>query len=98
MSSCDSLSKLEIQWQATSDFIHAFLLPLFSHIIYVIGFLATIDNNVPQAQITRYEGQHLMKVSIGIPPVDIYGHADTANDFVWTQCLPCDVCFNQINP
>ena len=94
MSSCDSLSKLEIQWQATSDFIHAFLLPLFSHIIYVIGFLATIDNNVPQAQITRYEGQHLMKVSIGIPPVDIYGHADTANDFVWTQCLPCDVSFN----
>ena len=39
-----------------------------------------------------------MKVSIGTPPVDIYGLVDTAGDFVWTQCLPCDICFNQINP
>ena len=39
MSSCDFLSKLEIQRQAVSDFIHAFLMPLFSHIIYVIGTL-----------------------------------------------------------
>ena len=89
MSSCDFLSKLEIQWQAVSDFIHAFLMPLFSHIIYVIGtlkkkkktyvigFLATSDNSVPQAQITRYEGQHLMKTSMVMP-------TDTAGDFVWT--------------
>ena len=94
MSSCDFLSKLEIQRQAVSDFIHAFLMPLFSHIIYVIGtlkkkiikkkkktyvigFLATSDNNVPQAQITRYEGQHLMKTSMVMP-------TDTAGDFVWT--------------
>ena len=39
-----------------------------------------------------------MQISIGTPPVDIYGLADTATDFVWTQCLPCDVCLNQINP
>ena len=44
---------------------------------YVIGFLATSDNSVPQAQITRYEGQHLMKTSMVMP-------TDTAGDFVWT--------------
>ena len=68
------------------------------YVIALIGFLATTDNNVPQAQITRYEGQHLMKISIGTPPVDIYGLADTTTGFVWTQCLPCNVCLNQINP
>ncbi|KAK9993950.1 hypothetical protein SO802_023653 [Lithocarpus litseifolius] len=33
------------------------------------------------------------------PPVDIYGIADTGSDLVWTQCVPCDGCYNnQTNP
>ncbi|KAK7818694.1 aspartic proteinase cdr1 [Quercus suber] len=39
-----------------------------------------------------------MKASIGTPQVDIYGIIDTASDLVWTQCVPCDICFNQIHP
>ncbi|KAL4595777.1 hypothetical protein ACB092_12G116200 [Castanea dentata] len=39
-----------------------------------------------------------MKASIGTPPVDIYGIIDTASNIVWTQCVPCDVCFNVIHP
>ena len=38
-----------------------------------------------------------MKVSIGTPPVDIYGLTDTGSSLVWTRC-PCDVCYNQIHP
>ena len=63
---------------------------------YVIGLLATA-HNVPKAQLTPYKGQHLMKVSIGTPPVDIYGLSDTGSSLVWTRC-PCDVCYNQIHP
>ncbi|XP_030942443.1 aspartic proteinase CDR1-like [Quercus lobata] len=61
---------------------------------YLIGLLVTA-HNVPQAQLIPYYGQHLMKVSIGTPPVGII---DIASDLVWTQCVPCDVCFNQIHP
>ena len=63
---------------------------------YVIGLLATA-HNVSQAHLTPYKGQHLMKVSIGTPPVDIYGLTDTGSSLVWTRC-PCDVCYNQIHP
>ena len=64
---------------------------------YVIGLLATA-HNVPQTQLTLHKDQHLMKVSIGTPPVDIYGSADTGSNLVWTQCLPCDACFKQVHP
>ncbi|KAL4595482.1 hypothetical protein ACB092_12G094300 [Castanea dentata] len=57
------------------------------------------SHNVPQAQLTPLNGQHLMKVSIGTPPVDIYGAVDTASNLVWTPCVPCyDNCFKQIHP
>ncbi|KAL4595481.1 hypothetical protein ACB092_12G094200 [Castanea dentata] len=40
-----------------------------------------------------------MKVSIGTPPVDIYGTVDTGSNLVWTPCVPCnDNCFKQIHP
>ncbi|KAK9994030.1 hypothetical protein SO802_023733 [Lithocarpus litseifolius] len=71
--------------------------PCFLLSYYLIGVLATAYN-VPQAQLIPYFGQHLMKASIGTPPVDIYGMIDTASNIVWAQCVPCDVCFNQIHP
>ncbi|ESR64359.1 hypothetical protein CICLE_v10010208mg, partial [Citrus x clementina] len=38
-----------------------------------------------------------MHLSIGSPPVDIYGSVDTGSDLVWTQCEPCpqSQCFRQ---
>ena len=53
--------------------------PCFLLSYYLIGLLVTA-HNVPQAQLTPHKGQHLMKVSIGTPPVDIYGTADTGSN------------------
>ena len=72
--------------------------PCFLLSYYLIGLLVTA-HNVPQAQLTPHFGQHLMKVSIGTPPVDIYGVVDTGSNLVWTPCVPCnDNCFKQIHP
>ncbi|KAK7849761.1 aspartic proteinase CDR1-like [Quercus suber] len=71
--------------------------PYFLLSYYLIGLLVTA-HNVPQAQLIPYYGQHLMKASIGTPPVDIYSAIDTASDLVWTKCVPCDVCFSRIHP
>ncbi|KAL6278837.1 hypothetical protein ACE6H2_022438 [Prunus campanulata] len=50
------------------------------------------------AQVRPDKGQYLMKLSIGNPPFDVYGIADTGSDLVWTQCVPCHGCYKQINP
>ncbi|PRQ52480.1 putative nepenthesin [Rosa chinensis] len=34
-----------------------------------------------------------MKFSLGTPPLDIYAAADTGSDLVWTQCQPCQACY-----
>ncbi|MED6204546.1 hypothetical protein PIB30_010097 [Stylosanthes scabra] len=43
-------------------------------------------------------GDFLMKLSLGSPPVEIYGLIDTGSDLVWTQCIPCNNCYKQNNP
>ncbi|KAL8156728.1 aspartic proteinase CDR1-like [Apium graveolens] len=43
-------------------------------------------------------GEYLMKLSIGTPPVETLGIADTGSDVTWIQCKPCERCFKQINP
>nr|GMC47818.1 aspartic proteinase CDR1-like [Ipomoea batatas] len=40
-------------------------------------------------------GGYIMKYSIGTPPFETYGIADTGSDITWTQCQPCTNCFNQ---
>ncbi|WMV40420.1 hypothetical protein MTR67_033805 [Solanum verrucosum] len=39
-----------------------------------------------------------MKLSIGTPPVEIVAIADTGSDLTWTQCMPCENCFQQSSP
>lgn len=51
-----------------------------------------------QTQITPGGGEFLMKASIGTPPVEFLGIADTGSDLIWTQCLPCEQCFRQNLP
>ncbi|KAL8204392.1 hypothetical protein R6Q57_010015 [Mikania cordata] len=53
-----------------------------------------VTNIYPNPQLANY----LMKISIGTPPQDIIGVADTGSDIVWTQCEPCSYCFNQTRP
>nr|GMC54872.1 aspartic proteinase CDR1-like [Ipomoea batatas] len=43
-------------------------------------------------------GGYVMKYSIGTPPLETYGIADTGSDITWTQCKPCKTCFNQSLP
>ncbi|XP_019152433.1 PREDICTED: aspartic proteinase CDR1-like [Ipomoea nil] len=43
-------------------------------------------------------GGYVMKYSIGTPPIETYGIADTGSDVTWTQCEPCIDCFPQSLP
>ncbi|KAK4488667.1 hypothetical protein RD792_004438 [Penstemon davidsonii] len=43
-------------------------------------------------------GDFLMKLSIGTPPFEIIGLADTGSVLSWTQCAPCDNCYPQKQP
>lgn len=56
------------------------------------------SSNPPQLGVSSDNGEYLMKFSIDNPLVDIYGVVDTESDLMWTQCLPCEQCFKQINP
>ncbi|KAA0044967.1 hypothetical protein IC582_016862 [Cucumis melo] len=51
-----------------------------------------------QSPIAPGSGEYLMSVSIGTPPVDYIGLADTGSDLTWAQCLPCVKCFKQSRP
>ncbi|KAJ4721411.1 aspartic proteinase CDR1-like [Melia azedarach] len=51
-----------------------------------------------QADIIANDGEFLMEISIGTPPVDILAIADTGSDLIWTQCVPCTLCFQQDAP
>jgi len=55
-------------------------------------------SGVPQAPVSAYLGEHLMEISIGTPPFKVYGIADTGSDLTWTQCVPCNGCYKQLNP
>ncbi|KAJ4721415.1 aspartic proteinase CDR1-like [Melia azedarach] len=57
-----------------------------------------VSSDATQADIIPNSGGYLMKVSIGSPPVEILGVADTGSDLIWTQCSPCLQCFQQDAP
>lgn len=40
-------------------------------------------------------GEFLMKLAIGTPPLTFSAIMDTGSDLIWTQCSPCKDCFNQ---
>ncbi|KAL6180900.1 hypothetical protein ACLB2K_047558 [Fragaria x ananassa] len=50
-----------------------------------------------ESTVISSSGEYLMNVSVGTPPVQLLGIADTGSDLIWTQCKPCKQCFNQ-NP
>ncbi|KAF3454313.1 hypothetical protein FNV43_RR04760 [Rhamnella rubrinervis] len=58
----------------------------------------SLNPNTPQADVNANKGQYLMKISVGTPPFDFYGIADTGSDLIWAQCVPCDGCYNQTKP
>ena len=59
---------------------------------------SSFSTNVAQADIISNGGEYLMKYSVGTPPVEILGIADTGSDLTWLQCKPCNDCYNQTAP
>ncbi|XP_062165091.1 aspartic proteinase CDR1-like [Alnus glutinosa] len=57
-----------------------------------------VHPSTAQSEVRRYEYQHLLKLSMGSPSIDIYGIVDTGSDLIWTQCVPCVGCYEQIYP
>ncbi|KAJ4841938.1 hypothetical protein Tsubulata_014007 [Turnera subulata] len=45
--------------------------------------------------VTNTDGEYLMTISIGTPPVALTATADTGSDLTWTRCFPCDDCLLQ---
>lgn len=41
------------------------------------------------------DGEYLLNILIGTPPVPMIGIMDTGSDMIWTQCSPCINCFRQ---
>ncbi|XP_050387271.1 aspartic proteinase CDR1-like [Argentina anserina] len=54
--------------------------------------------NQAESTIINNQGEYLMELSIGTPPVSIKAIADTGSDLIWTQCKPCVNCFTQADP
>ncbi|XP_057865417.1 aspartic proteinase nepenthesin-1 [Cryptomeria japonica] len=43
-------------------------------------------------------GEFLMSVAVGTPSVSFEAIVDTGSNLIWTQCLPCQNCYNQPTP
>ncbi|CAA7056449.1 unnamed protein product [Microthlaspi erraticum] len=52
----------------------------------------------PQTELTSYDGEYLMNISLGTPPRPIMAVADTGSELLWVQCKPCDSCYPQDDP
>ncbi|XP_024934594.3 probable aspartic protease At2g35615 [Ziziphus jujuba] len=62
---------------------------------------STLDSpssSIIQSTIIPGSGEYFMNISIGTPPVEVLGIADTGSDLIWTQCKPCTQCFMQDPP
>ncbi|KAL0302453.1 UNVERIFIED_CONTAM: Aspartic proteinase nepenthesin-1 [Sesamum calycinum] len=59
--------------------------------------LAASDASI-DAPVRAGNGEYLMDLSIGTPPMSYSAILDTGSDLIWTQCKPCKQCFNQPTP
>ncbi|CAJ1978113.1 unnamed protein product [Sphenostylis stenocarpa] len=59
---------------------------------------SSVHPNTPKAAITKNDGEYLVRYSVGTPPFQVYGIADTGSDIIWLQCQPCETCYNQTTP
>ncbi|CAI0474257.1 unnamed protein product [Linum tenue] len=51
------------------------------------------------APVEAGNGEFLMELAIGTPPVSYSAIVDTGSDLIWTQCEPCSIsCYSQPTP
>ena len=51
-----------------------------------------------EAPIHAGNGEYLIELAIGTPPVSYPAVLDTGSDLIWTQCKPCTRCYKQPTP
>ncbi|XP_058106241.1 aspartic proteinase CDR1-like [Magnolia sinica] len=51
-----------------------------------------------RSEVVPNGGSYLISLSMGTPPLETLAIADTGSDLLWTQCKPCDGCYNQEAP
>ncbi|KAL3528112.1 hypothetical protein ACH5RR_012768 [Cinchona calisaya] len=59
--------------------------------------LAQSDPNL-KSVVHPGNGEFLMQLSIGTPLTEYLAILDTGSDLIWTQCKPCQQCFDQATP
>ncbi|XP_042476702.1 aspartic proteinase nepenthesin-1 [Macadamia integrifolia] len=55
-------------------------------------------DQVIQTAVQPGEGDFLIHLDIGTPPVNFDAIMDTGSDLIWTQCKPCIDCYQQSTP
>ncbi|CAI0419710.1 unnamed protein product [Linum tenue] len=50
------------------------------------------------APVVSGNGEFLMELAVGTPPVSYSAIVDTGSDLIWTQCDPCTNCYKQPTP
>ncbi|XAR57627.1 Nepenthesin [Bertholletia excelsa] len=59
---------------------------------------SSLDTKYIESTIFPGEGEYLMRLSVGNPPVQVPVVVDTGSDLVWVQCAPCQQCNAQNSP
>lgn len=59
---------------------------------------STPDSSQLESPIHAGNGEYLMELAIGTPPVSYPAVLDTGSDLIWTQCKPCTQCYKQPTP
>ncbi|XP_072984644.1 aspartic proteinase nepenthesin-1-like [Typha latifolia] len=59
---------------------------------------ATDPISAADVPVFRGEGEYLIDLTIGTPPLPFSAILDTGSDLIWTQCKPCNQCFSQPTP
>ncbi|KAJ7945152.1 aspartic proteinase nepenthesin-1 [Quillaja saponaria] len=62
-----------------------------------MALVATPESQL-QTQVHAGDGEYLMNLAIGTPPVAFSAVMDTGSDLIWTQCKPCTQCYKQPTP
>ncbi|RWR81108.1 aspartic proteinase CDR1 [Cinnamomum micranthum f. kanehirae] len=68
-----------------------------SRIDYFHSTISTTSTDI-SSKVLPNGGNYLMTISLGTPPVQILAIADTGSDLIWTQCSPCESCYDQDAP
>jgi len=64
----------------------------------VLTSSTTEDSSQVEAPVHAGNGEYLMELSIGTPPISYPAVLDTGSDLIWTQCEPCSQCYKQPTP